>query len=328
MSYAFTSTKTRELFEIAPANWQEEHTHLSDLRRVVFVEEQGVSADEEWDGLDPEETTQHFRARKINYNADNLEPIVATARVLPDGKIGRMCVHRDYRNQGIGKALLQEILCHLIEQEFEHVYLYAQLSAKAFYETLGFIPSGEPFIEAGIEHIRMELALTEPESLPSIYEDRVLRLSNTTQFERHLRQLTALGRYSLDIMSHTLNPLLYSQQVTDEISRLARNHRQAQVRILVEDTKTLIGVTHPLVQLSQRLSSSVSIKRLNNGPDMGKEAFAIIDKSRMLYFNDESTWEGFARYYAAAECEHQLQDFEHLWQTYGVDDPDLNRLYL
>ncbi|VUD56546.1 Acetyltransferase [Thalassocella blandensis] len=328
MAYSYTSSNTRELFELSQISWQENLEALSEIRRKVFVEEQGVSADEEWDGLDELNSTLHFHAQKIEAS-DTDSKTIATARVLEDGKIGRMCVLQEFRGHGIGKALLQEILNTLIEQQrYTQVYLYAQISAQAFYESVGFQAVGNTFMEAGIEHIRMELDITNAENFSSIYEDRVIRLHSMQQFEQHLQQLIAMGRYTLDILTHHLNPQLFTSRVADEISKLARNHRQSQVRILVEDTKTLVGISHPVVQLSQRLSSSVEIKKLNNGPDIGSEAFTIIDRNRLLFFNDETALQGFARYNAAAECEHQLQNFEHLWQTYGIKDPELSRLYL
>ena len=336
MAYSFVSPQSKELFEIQATTWHEDNENLSAIRRKVFVEEQGVDAEEDWDGLDELESTLHFSVKKVHANisderqSDSSKPaLIATARVLSDGKIGRMCVDRQYRGHGIGKALLQEILHTLLEQQtHKEVYLNAQISAKAFYQTVKFAPVGETFQEAGIEHIRMELDLTDPAALPLIYEDRVIRLNTISQFQHHLLQLLKLGRHSLDILSYELTPQVFTSAIAEEVSRLARNHRQSQVRILLQETKNLVGVTHPLVELSQRLSTSVSIKKLNNGPIMGTEAYVVVDRNKLLYFNDEAAFEGFCRYSAAAECEHELQNFEHLWQTYGENDSNLNRLYI
>ncbi len=85
-----------------------------------------------------------------------------TARLLPNGYIGRMCVLRDYRSQGVGKKMLE---C-LIQQAFydqttsapiDEVTLNSQSSAIAFYQANGFVICSEDFIEPNIVHQKMVL---------------------------------------------------------------------------------------------------------------------------------------------------------------------------
>lgn len=120
------------------------------IRMEVFVFEQEVPADIEWDAFD--RTSTHFFAR-----ADG-KP-VATARLRDEkgiAKIERMAVRRDYRGQGVGDALLNAVMDHAKTKNFTKARISAQDHAIAFYEKLGFVVLGEGYMEAGIPHHAME----------------------------------------------------------------------------------------------------------------------------------------------------------------------------
>ena len=85
---------------------------------------------------------------------------VGTARLLPDGHIGRMAVLKEWRGKGYGSAMLQKMLEELRNRRKQIVMLNAQASAVKFYEKFGFKVSGkEEFLEAGILHVKMILFL-------------------------------------------------------------------------------------------------------------------------------------------------------------------------
>ena len=121
------------------------------LRRLVFIEEQGVSEADEIDGLD--DAAQHILA-----TVDDLP--MGCARVLIKGdtaKIGRVCVLEESRGSGLGEALV--LAC--IETAFavdgvQRAVLGAQLHALSFYEKLGFSAFGPVYDDAGIDHRDME----------------------------------------------------------------------------------------------------------------------------------------------------------------------------
>lgn len=124
------------------------------LRRVVFIEEQGVSEADEVDGRD---------AEAIHLLAFAGDEPVGTARLLvkgETGKIGRVCVLRQARGTGLGAALIRRAL-----EEFRAmpglrlVTLGAQSHATGFYAALGFRAVGDEFIDAGIPHREMILDL-------------------------------------------------------------------------------------------------------------------------------------------------------------------------
>nr|WP_301281950.1 GNAT family N-acetyltransferase [Halomonas sp. 707B3] len=120
------------------------------IRRIVFIDEQQVPQEEEWDGRDTE--CMHFLATL------NGEP-VGTARLLPDGHIGRVAVLSSARGTGIGYQLMEAAIKAAREAGHPHAALSAQLHALAFYERLGFVAHGDVFMDAGIPHREMELAL-------------------------------------------------------------------------------------------------------------------------------------------------------------------------
>ena len=130
-------------------SWRGHERDLSSLRRTVFVHEQGVAEDEEWDGADPE--CRHFLAEDGNGLA------IGTARLMPSGQIGRMAVLREWRGQGIGARLLKLAVDAARAANCPSVFLHAQSHAVGFYERAGFKATGKPFMEAGIEHCEMTL---------------------------------------------------------------------------------------------------------------------------------------------------------------------------
>lgn len=124
------------------------------LRRVVFIEEQGVSVEDEVDGLDPE---------AIHLLAWEGEHPVGTARILvkgDTGKIGRVCVLPEARGTGLGAALILSALEELRKLPgLREAHLGAQSHATGFYEKLGFAVEGEEFMDAGIPHRHMSRAV-------------------------------------------------------------------------------------------------------------------------------------------------------------------------
>jgi predicted GNAT family N-acyltransferase len=117
------------------------------LRHTVFVQEQGVSVQDEVDGRD--DAALHLLA------CLNGSP-VGTARILLGqgyGKIGRVCVLAEARGQGIGAALIRAALDRLRrEPGIAQARLGAQTQVLGFYESLGFAAHGPEYLDAGILH--------------------------------------------------------------------------------------------------------------------------------------------------------------------------------
>lgn len=117
------------------------------IRTAVFIVEQQVPVELEWDDMDP--LSLHAMAY------DDQGTPVGTGRLLPDGHIGRMAVLTPYRNLGVGSAILQTLISHALQRGDSHVVLHAQRQAENFYRRHGFVAEGEEFEEAGIPHVLM-----------------------------------------------------------------------------------------------------------------------------------------------------------------------------
>ncbi|WP_019614858.1 GNAT family N-acetyltransferase [Psychromonas ossibalaenae] len=120
------------------------------IRETVFIKEQGIDAEIEFDGND--QSALHALLFVDGQAA-------ATGRMLEDGHIGRIAVLRDYRGQGLGAKIVLSLIDAAAEQGYQRVYLGAQKQAVDFYTKLGFIPFGEEFMEAGIVHLSMHKIL-------------------------------------------------------------------------------------------------------------------------------------------------------------------------
>lgn len=132
------------------AVWPQDEQLIHSIRKTVFVQEQGVPADLEWDGKD-RECTHVLAELVIGAKRD----AVGTGRLLPDGKIGRMAVLSKYRGKGIGGEILTALVEAARSRGLHEVYLHAQSHAMAFYQRFGFVVEGDEFQEAGIPHLKM-----------------------------------------------------------------------------------------------------------------------------------------------------------------------------
>ncbi|MGH8671914.1 MAG: GNAT family N-acetyltransferase [Burkholderiales bacterium] len=138
-------------FRVGCMEWEQARNHSCAIRETVFIIEQGVTEDLEWDGLDAE--AQHALA----YTVAGLA--IGTARLLSDGHIGRMAVLKPWRHRGVGTALLDALLELAKRNGLSKVFLNAQEHAVGFYEKHGFRVHGETFMDAGIPHFAMTLDL-------------------------------------------------------------------------------------------------------------------------------------------------------------------------
>jgi len=136
-------------------SWQALGAAASKVRTEVFLEEQRIPVEMEWDEAD--DTAVHALAR------NRLGLPVATGRLLQHApgvsRIGRMAVNRVLRGSNLGRDVLRALMQAAAQRGDREVLLHAQRNAEGFYARLGFLPRGEPFEEAGIVHIEMYHAL-------------------------------------------------------------------------------------------------------------------------------------------------------------------------
>lgn len=130
-------------------DWETQRAAAQPVRYEVFVLEQKVPLEMEWDDMDP------LSMHAVAYAGGKA---VATGRLLPDGHIGRMAVIKPLRGQGIGGKILQALMAEASKRGDKAVVLNAQTQAEPFYLRHGFAREGDEFMEAGIPHIRMRHA--------------------------------------------------------------------------------------------------------------------------------------------------------------------------
>lgn len=140
------------MIHVRIADYDSDRAAITAIRFGVFVEEQHVPEDIEIDERDP--VCVHVLA------FDDDEP-VGTARIDIDasGKIGRLAVLAAQRRRGIGSALMAFLHGLAGQRGLHGVWCHAQLTAVPFYRRQGYRVTGAPFVEAGIEHLRMERRL-------------------------------------------------------------------------------------------------------------------------------------------------------------------------
>jgi len=131
--------------------WTEQQASAQAIRYAVFVIEQNVPVEIEWDEMD----AQCLHAVAFDENGVSL----GTGRLLPDGHIGRMAVKKRSRGLGVGAAILDALVRAAKERGDKEVMLNAQIQAEDFYARHGFARDGAEFMEAGIPHISMRRTL-------------------------------------------------------------------------------------------------------------------------------------------------------------------------
>lgn len=138
------------MFRVQSGHWDKLEQDAKFIRKQVFIIEQNIPEEEEWD--DQDMISDHF----VVYDQD--QPI-ATARLLQNNSVGRVAVLKTYRGQGIGRMIMLEIIRQAHQQDRKFLHLSSQVYAISFYEKLGFSIQGDAYDECGIPHIKMQLVI-------------------------------------------------------------------------------------------------------------------------------------------------------------------------
>jgi predicted GNAT family N-acyltransferase len=133
--------------EIRTGVWTEHQAAAQAIRYAVFVIEQKIPVELEWDDMDA------VCLHAVAYDENGIS--LGTGRLLPDGHIGRMAVKKNARGYGVGGALLDALVELARGRGDKRVVLNAQTVAEPFYAAHGFVRGGEEFFDAGIAHIEM-----------------------------------------------------------------------------------------------------------------------------------------------------------------------------
>lgn len=336
--------------KIQMLRWAEAPDALKALRHRVFVHEQKVPVELEWDEHD--DIAEHYlltdepltddlssgdRLGDGDGRALGVARLFADADVPDMAHIGRMAVDPELRGQGLGSRLLSHMMAEA-GKRYRILTLNAQEHAVDFYRRHGFHVASESFMEAGIPHREMQcFAPTLPGTLEAGESPFPLQLAQdetTWTFENEkiwvdlIRSLVAQARQRVRIYDHHLLHSLYDDPfLADQLSALARRNRKTGVQILIHDDRPLVERRHRLVELMHRLPSSITLKLVNTSYPSEDGAFVLVDGQGVLYRNQAREMSGFGRFRAAGRVRVLQESFQRMWD-YGRTSLELRRMPL
>lgn len=310
-------------FIVEPATWPADMAELRSVRTEVFVEEQAVPEEEEWDDLD--ELSQHVIARSVDG-----QPI-GTGRLTPNGSIGRMAVVRDWRGKGVGASVLRTLIELARERHLTRIDMHAQTHAIAFYEAAGFIIHGEEFDECGIAHRNMSLELAPPAAReePPLATPRAKVLSSTNRDEAMAATIEVIlsARRELDIFTRDLDPQLLNQPaVLDALRQVATSGPHTRIRIIVMDPVRARTESQRLVALAHRLTSVFSFRTPTEEIDRRYAGcFIISDRGAWFERSLAIRFDGDGNTWAPGRRAQMQESFNASWER-SVECDELRRL--
>jgi predicted GNAT family N-acyltransferase len=312
--------------------WRSHREALQKVREQVFIIEQQVPRELEWDGLD--EDADHFIA------LNEAGQPVGCARLLRTGQIGRMAVLSPLRGTGLGARLLQAAIDHAREAGMRQVFLHAQRQAEAFYRKAGFLPEGDEYLEAGIPHISMTLALPIPfegagsgrvevrpaPPAPPSPQSELLRFAGELDCRRGLLGLLGEPRRRLLVLSQQLDHVLFDEEaVVEAVSAFARSAATTQVRLLIADSSLIVSRGHRLVELARRLDSRIEIRKVAEEVGPGDASFVTWDQQGYFLMPDFRQYLASADRYDPVQARRLTEQFNQLWERSSTD-PELRVL--
>ena len=310
-------------------NWHSAPPQIRGIRQRVFVKEQKVPEELEWDLTD--QSAEHFLV-VVDGNI-----AAATARLygIPGatGFIGRMAVLPQFRGQQIGQALLQHLICQGAAH-YSQLQLSAQQHAVEFYQRAGFHLCSDQYDDAGIAHFDMrclapsvlaeELAAEPAEKRPGIRkfpmnlgdDSRSWLFERQQQLVELMHSLAGQARQRLWLYDNTLDFDLYGQPCFCElVSQMARRHRLSDVRLLIQDDKALTQRQHGLAELMRRLPSRIELRLLSDTTPPEKEPFMLADRQGVIYRHEFGGSQGFANFADGGRVKRLEERFLQMWNT-------------
>lgn len=284
-------------YHVASVDYATDARLIHQVRDVVFVQEQQVPPDLERDAMDP--ISHHVLAR------DASGAPIGTARLTPAHRIGRMAVLSPWRGRGVGDALLAALLDEARRRHWPDLSLHAQLPAEPFYARHGFVPEGERFFEAGIEHQAMRRVLAGP-----------TRIARRAEAVAITTAVIAQARRGLVVYSRALDPGLWdAPTVIEGMRRLATRRSGAHVQLLLQDATAPQRALAPLIGLGQRLPSVFSFREVQDPVDLPYTAAFVANDDHGYYFRPLGhRFDGEAGLAHAGRARQLREEFSQIWE--------------
>ena len=138
-------------FTVSLVCWHDGEPLLRAIREAVFIREQGVPAELEWDKLD--ESCRHALALSLSGEA------IGCGRICAKGHIERIAIMPQWRCQKVGTAIMEALLDEARSRGYKQVDVDAQIYAIPFYQKFGFVEHGKEFVDAGLPRKNMKLKI-------------------------------------------------------------------------------------------------------------------------------------------------------------------------
>jgi len=285
------------------------------VRYKVFVEEQQIPEEEEWDALDA--VSEHFLLLLNDRPA-------ATARLTPDGKVGRFAVLAQLRDKKLGARLMQRILDEAKRRGLKKLKLNAQEDVLSFYLKQGFKVSGERFLEVGIPHLPMEMSLTtdlqeetqvsSEDICQALQETTQIRLQGQQQLQTCIEILVSKAARSVSMETPAYSSRWFTTTALQPLLTLAKRHQHSRVQFLLGETLEFSRQSTALLKLHQRAPSHIEIRKAHSLYRPSQQAWLVIDDKHLLWWPHYQ--EPRAELYTAEhrEAYRQAQTFKAHWQ--------------
>lgn len=295
--------------------WEELGTACRQIRTKVFIEEQRIPEHEEWD--DQDLLCEHFLL------LINDRPI-ATARLTPNGQIGRLAVLAPARGKGLGEKIMQRVLEHCRRNGFKKVTLNAQLTALNLYLKLGFSICGDEYLEVGIPHLPMQLELASELQADTQLDladlQHALQTTGQHRIQGHdpLKQCISLliqtARRSFTMETPAYVDSWFDEATLAPLLGLGRRHAHSKVQWLLGETRQFSHQGGALLKLYQRAPSHIEIRQSHALYRPAQQAFLLIDEQHLLWWPHYR--EARAELYTAEhrEAHRAAQTFKLNWQ--------------
>ncbi len=300
-----TTTDSTRRYRAWRADWKQDEALLKAIRHDVFVVEQKVPESLEWDGFDA-------KCRHVLVSDGEGHP-VATGRMDPRGKIGRMAVLCTHRRRGAGSLVLEGLLEWAREIGLADCHLHAQTHALAFYHRHGFLEEGFVFYEAGIPHLTMRRPTAQ-----SILGTLDSRTARSQAFLRLLRM--SLREIWIDCPPPDL-ATGWVDAALSEIKRLAHQNREPAIRILTGPELVRERAFAPWLTLARTLPSHIAIRCPAPEDRSSRDHWAIGDRRHWIHMPDRDPLSGRVGLDAPDLAWPAVETFDTRWKR-SIADPD------
>jgi len=303
-------------FTIEPIDYETQLPDLRAVREPVFIQEQNVTPEEEWDDLD--RSSFHLIARDTHGRP------IGTGRLTPELTIGRMAVLKEWRGKGVGAAILSGLIERAQQLHYPTLELHSQTHAIGFYEKFGFVAFGDEYEEAGIPHrsMKLSLALRRPRPEPSEPDDndadanRVIEIDSFDALKRMTLDVIAGARRELRLYTRDFDPpMLNTPEALEAFRSFATTVKAARTRVLVHDATRATREVHGLIALAQRLPSHFEFRIVEEEPDTQyPSAFTLNDRDGYVFRPIASRFEAMANLDGGSRARQLADYFDEVWE--------------